>query len=226
MAIKITTTKRTAKQVRLLVYGESGIGKTRLIATAPDPLIVSSEQKALSLRDYDIPFLPVSNFKEAKEAFRELAKGSSKPYKTICIDSITHLAEVVLAECKKHFSDGRQAYGELATRVRELIELILGIPDKNIYMIAKIIRQEDEFTNLTTWCPSMPGQTLTRDLPYYFDLYCPLKEGTLKDNTTYKYLQTEPDLQYRAKGDNSCLSPIEEPDLTKLFNKILRKKNV
>lgn len=225
MTIKITTTKAKAEHVRLLIYGESGIGKTRLISTAPDPLIVSAEKKTLSLRNFSIPFLPITSYAEAIEEMKALAGEKGKPYKTICIDSITHIAEIFLHECKRETNDGRKAYGDLQDKVFEFLDLTSKIP-KHIYMIAKILRQENEFTNLTTWCPAMPGKSLTRDLPYFFDLFFPLKEAARENGSTWKYLQTEPDLQYSAKGDSSCLEPIEQAHLTNLFNKILEgKKN-
>ena len=67
MAVNIITTKKAAGNVRILVYGESGIGKTYLIRTALDPIVISSERKALSLAEHDIPFLPVHSYEEAKD---------------------------------------------------------------------------------------------------------------------------------------------------------------
>ncbi len=225
MAINITTTKKTAENVKVLVYGKSGAGKTRLISTAPDPLIVSSEKKALSLRDFDIPLWRVSSSAEMIEAYQRLKTKEGKAFRTICIDSITDMAELILFECKEKTKDARKAYGDLADICAGIIRGFRDIPGKNIYMIAKMAYLEDEFSGITSWQPSMPGKALTVNLPYFFDLVFPLREGRTKDNYIYKYLQTEPDVQYLAKGDNTTLNSIEEAHLGKLFLKMIKKEN-
>ena len=55
MAIKFSSTKQTVEHINCLVYGEAGIGKTTLCATAPSPLIISAEAGLLSLKKHDIP---------------------------------------------------------------------------------------------------------------------------------------------------------------------------
>lgn len=220
MAIKITTTKKTAEFIRLLVYGKSGVGKTRLIASAPKPVVISSEKKALSLRKYDIEMWQVKTVLDIEEARQKFINSD---YQTCCIDSITDIAEMILYELKKTTSDGRQAYGKLYDIISSIIRDFRDIPNKNIYMIAKAVRQEDVYSGIVAWVPSMPGKALVRDIPYFFDLCFMMRDGETK-GVKYKYLQTEPDIQHQAKGDSSTLQPMEEADLTKIFNKILERK--
>jgi hypothetical protein len=70
----------------------------------------------------------------------------------------------------------------------------------------------------------MPGKTMTNGLSFFFDEVFALRIGKLGDGTTYRYLQTQPDLQYDAKDRSGRLKMVEEPDLTKVFNKIRMKK--
>jgi hypothetical protein len=88
-------------------------------------------------------------------------------------------------------------------------------------MVAKMTRQTDEYSGITSWAPSMPGNTLSTNLPYLFDYVFPLRIGETEDGNKYRYFQTEADIQYMAKGDFETLEPVEEADLGKLFNKIL-----
>lgn len=230
MAVKITTTKELSNKVNILVYGDSGIGKTYMIKTAPEPIIISSEKKALSLEEKEISELPmwlVETVSDIEEVIGWL-QNDKCVCKTVCVDSLSDIAEMVLAECKKKYSDGRKAYGEMSDIVYELtLQFTKELPRLNVYMIAKSIRLEDAYTNIPTWRPSFPGNSLNgkRDLVYLFDICCALRKWEDEDGTPHRYLQTEPDIQYSAKGLASKIAPAEEPDLTKLFNKILRREN-
>lgn len=221
MAIKITSTQETFSDIKLLVYGKSGAGKSRLIADTPAPVIVSSEKKALSLRGTNIPLWQVSSATDMETASERLAGKEGEKYKTICIDSISDLAELVLSECKTRYRDARKAYGEMNDICSKIIRKFRDIPGKHLYVIAKMAYLEDEFSGITTWQPSMPGKTLMVNLPYFFDLVFALREGKTKDGVTYTYLQTNPDVQYMAKGDRSVLNPMEKPHLGELFQKII-----
>lgn len=67
----------------------------------------------------------------------------------------------------------------------------------------------------------MPGSKLGPKLPYFFDEVFRL--GVNRDNKdhTFRYLQTQPDLQYNAKDRSGALAAMEEPHLGKIFAKIM-----
>ena len=70
MALKLTTTKQAAQLngLKMLVYGASGAGKTRLCATTGAPtVIISAESGLLSLRDSDIPVIEVQTLEDVFE---------------------------------------------------------------------------------------------------------------------------------------------------------------
>ena len=64
MAVQFTTTQELTEHFKVLVHGESGVGKTRLISTLPNPIIISSEKKAESLKRFNIPMSLVSSMKD------------------------------------------------------------------------------------------------------------------------------------------------------------------
>ena len=58
MAISLRNTRDVGTAgVKVLVYGHAGAGKTSLIRTAPNPVILSAEAGLLSLSDLDIPYI-------------------------------------------------------------------------------------------------------------------------------------------------------------------------
>ena len=111
-----------ARSVKLLVYGQAGAGKTSLIKTVPSPIVLSAEAGLLSIADANVPFIEVNSMDTLREAYmwlRDSDEGSPDTYKTVCLDSISEVAEVVLAHELKHNKDGRAAYGALNTSVKK-----------------------------------------------------------------------------------------------------------
>jgi len=224
MAIKLTTTAEATKHVKCLTFGDSGTGKTTLCKTAPKPIIICAERGLLSLSDVDIPVIEVSNIADVVEAYEFVTGEDGKEFETVCLDSISDIAETLLAKLKEESTDPRQAYGKLNDMCADIIKKFRDIPDKHVYFTAKNKRIEDQFTGITSWQPSMPGQTLGPALPYLFDFVIPLRIGVTPENVEYRYLQTKADIQYLAKDRSGKLEPQEEPNLGKLFAKALDPK--
>lgn len=220
MPIKITTTQRHTDSVKVLVYGESGFGKTVLCGTAPNPIILSAESGLLSLRNKNLPVIEIKSIKDLDEAY---AYCIDSEYDTICLDSVSEIAEVCLGENKKSFKDGRKAYAETYDMVAEKIRKFRDINHKHIYFTAKQLRMEDADTGITRYGPSMPGKTMTNNIEYFFDEVLCLRIGETEGGEKFRYLQTQPDIQYKAKDRSGALNDIEPPDLTKIFDKILNE---
>ena len=229
MAIKLTTTNQSSKFVKMLTYGDAGVGKTVLAATAPNPIIISAESGLLSLAHLDIPVIEVKTLDDVSEAYEFITESAdAKQFETICLDSITEVAEVMLSTYKKADKDPRKSYGALADHMSTLIRSFRDLENKHVYFSAKQTRLEDDFTGVSTFRPAMPGKTLTNGVPFFFDLVMAMRIGEETDDdgkvTKYRYLQTQPDMQYIAKDRSGRLDEIERPDLSFIINKILSKK--
>lgn len=224
--------------IKVLAYGGSGNGKTLICATAPKPLVISAESGLLSLKKtnlervygigtagitYDIPVMRITSMQDLLDAYNWFTTNpQAKTIGTICIDSISEIAEVVLAAAKKVVKDPRQAYGEVIEKTLHIVRNFRDLPGFNVYVAAKMEPTKDEMTGLVRWGPSLPGAKLGNQLPYYFDEVFMLGIG--QDQATkksFRYLRTQPDMQYVAKDRSGALAEIEYPDLTRVFNKIL-----
>ncbi len=228
MTIKITTTAQSAGHVKCLVYGDSGIGKTTLCKTAPNPIIISAERGLLSLDDVEIPTIEIENHLDLQEAYRLITTDENyKGVETVCLDSISDIGESILSYFKKNPVDGNShpqaAYGSLADELLPMIKKFRDIEGKNVYFTAKCKRMTDEYSGITSWIPSMPGKVLADALPYLFDFLLPMRMGKTKENEDYRYLQTKADLQWIAKDRSGKLSDQEQPDLGNLFDRALSK---
>ena len=226
MAIKLTTTGQSSRFVKALGYGDAGVGKTVLCSTAPNPIIISAESGLLSLAHLDIPVIEVSTLQDVQDAYQFVTESEeAKDFETVCLDSITEIAEVMLSKYKKEDKDPRKSYGLLIENMSELIRGFRDIDDRHVYFSAKMTRIEDEHTGISTFRPMMPGKNLVNGLPFFFDEVLALHIGQEEDGTKFRYIQTEPDMQYTAKDRSGNLDAVERPDLTHLFDKVLGEKN-
>ena len=222
--LKFTTTDSAGQLhgIKILIYGRSGVGKTTLASTVPDVLILSAEAGVLSLRDKAIPMIQITTVVELSEAYHWITTNPhAKGFKTIFLDSITEIAEQVLSNAKLQVKDSRQAYGELIEKMNMLVRSFRDLPGKNVVMLAKQESHLDEVSKMTMFGPAMPGSKVSQQLPYLFDEVFRLGVGKTPDGTEYRFLQTQPDLQYEAKDRSGVLDAIEPPNLSHIFNKIL-----
>lgn len=223
MALKFTTTDQAAQLhgVKVLVYGPSGVGKTTLCATAPAPIIISAEAGLLSLRKFTIPVIEIKTVEDLTEAHRWcMQSAEAAQFATVCIDSISEIGEVVLANAKRQVKDPRQAYGELLEKMMATIKAFRDLQGKHVYMAAKMEPVKDELTGVVRYMASMPGAKLGPQLPYLFDEVFRMGINKTPQGEAYRFLQTQPDLQYDAKDRSGTLDPIEPPDLNHVFSKI------
>ena len=218
--MKLIRTNQVEHQyLKILTYAQSAGGKTRLCATAPNPVIVSAEAGLLSLRDYDFPVLQVGSISDVQEAYRFISESEEmKEIEWICVDSISEIAEVCLSAEKANAKDPRRAYGEMQDRMTSLIRAFRDLP-KNVYMSCKQERVTDE-SGMVGFGPSMPGNKLSQQLPYFFDEVFCLRVSQDEEGNTQRFIQTQPDGVYQAKDRSGVLDRYEIPHLGKIAEKM------
>lgn len=221
MAIRILNTKDyAANGIKILVYGAPGAGKTRLCATCPRPLILSAESGLLSVRKEQLPYIPIASIDDLYEAY-DFCTGSEEmaQYDTICLDSVSEIAEQVLSNEKGLSKDGRAAYGNLNERMNSLLRCFRDIPGKNVYFSAKM-EYDKGADGVAMFRPSLPGKSLTQGIGYFFDEEFVLLAEKDKDGIVQRRLQTTGDNSYEAKDRSGSLSLFEAPDLGAVIQKI------
>lgn len=237
--MKFSTTQSAALPfVKAMVYGGPGLGKTVLTATlGPGVLLISAEGGTLSLRrpnlerlfgvgnpsiSYDIPYIEVSTVTDFNDALQYIQSAhEAKQFHSIALDSVSEIAEVVLNNAKRQVKDPRQAYGELTEKMESLIRAYRDLP-RNVYMSAKMEPQKDEMTGAIKYGPSMPGRKLGPAMPYFFDEVFRLGINKTPAGEQYRFLQTQPDIQYDAKDRSGALAALEPPHLGNVFSKIMQ----
>ncbi len=231
MAINIKSTKGLASNgVKILVYGISGAGKTKLNSTLPNPIILSAESGLLSLAEYDLPYIEIASMADLQEAYKWASESSeAKEFESIALDSISEIGEVVLNFEKKPKEDGkvrdpRQAYGAMAEQMGDIIRGFRDITEKHVYFSAKAEKQTDEQGRILYY-PSMPGNKVAQSIPYFFDEVLALRVEKDNEGNTQRALMTDSDGLWLAKDRSGKLDPWEAPDLGAIINKIAGSKN-
>lgn len=221
MAINVKTTgSLAANGVKVLVYGQAGAGKTSLVKTLPNPIVLSAEGGLLSIQDADLPYIEISDISTIREAYTWLTSSAeAKDYQSVALDSISEIAEVVLNAEKKATKDPRQAYGAMQEQMSDIIRAFRDLPGRHVYMSAKLEKTQDEMGRVL-YAPSMPGNKTGQALPYFFDEVLALRVERDADGVTQRALMCDGDGLWLAKDRSGKLEAWEAPDLGAIIAKM------
>lgn len=206
----------SANGVKLLVYGAAGSGKTSLIKSLPNPVVLSAEGGLLSIQDADLPYLEITSMDDLREAYSWVVESE---YKSVALDSISEIAEVCLNYEKKINKDPRAAYGAMQEQMADIIRAFRDIPNRHVLMTAKLEKTQDEMGRVL-YSPSMPGNKTGQALPYFFDEVLALRIEKDADGNTQRALMCDGDGLWLAKDRSGKLGAWEAPDLNAIIAKI------
>jgi len=221
VAINLKSTGNLAGNgVKLLVYGQAGAGKTSLIPTLPNPIVLSAEGGLLSIQDAELPYLEITTMAELQEAYKWLTESAeAAQFESVAIDSISEIAEVCLNYEKKVNKDPRAAYGAMQEQMADIIRVFRDLPAKHVYMSAKLEKTQDEMGRIL-YAPSMPGNKTGQSLPYFFDEVLALRVERDAEGNSQRALMCDSDGLWLAKDRSGKLESWEAPDLSMIIAKI------
>lgn len=217
-----------------LVHSPPGHGKTYLIRTLPGKTLAANVEDGFTsisdLEDADlkdeagVECVDIRSLKKFRQLYA-YCKNSDHDYDSLALDSITEVGNIILEKMQEDHT-GWQVYGELETKIRDMLEKFRQL-DMNVYFSAKQQRVQDGNSMLRG--PAMPGKALTEKDPigHDFDFIFPLimKQG---ENGDYKRaLLTQPSEAYRAKkrDPQQVLDRLEKPDLGAIHSKLSESFN-
>ncbi len=225
MAINLKRTKDAhTSGVKLLCYGQAGAGKTSLIPTLPNPVVLSAEGGLLSIAEADVPFIEINSMASLMESYQWLTESAeAKAFQSVALDSISEIAEVVLNHEKKATKDPRQAYGAMQEQMADMIRAFRDLPGRHVYFTAKLEKSQDEAGRML-YAPSMPGNKTGQQLPYFFDEVLALRVEKDAEGNTQRALMAHSDGLWQAKDRSGKLEAWEAPDLGAIIAKMGNKK--
>lgn len=207
--------------VKSVAYGGPGTGKTPCVNTAPRPVLCVVEPGMLSMRSSNVPAWDAYDANRIDEFFKWLFQSNeSKQFDTVGIDSISQIAEIILTDELKRCKDGRKAYGNMSSRVMDIVNALYYLPQKHIYLIAKQAVYDDGGVQRKR--PYFPGQDLNIKVPHMYDEV--LHFGLVNMPNQPKPVvgvRCQEAFDVMARDRSGKLAEIEPPDLTHIFNKCL-----
>lgn len=206
--------------VKSLCYGPPGRGKTPICNTAPRPVLCASEPGLLSMRGSPVMTCEAYTPEAIDDFYNWLfSSQEAANYDTVCVDSVSQQAEILLTQELKRNKDGRKAYGEMSRRMMEHMNGLYYSRNKHTYLICK---QGQTETQPTEKVPYFPGKDLGVKVPHLYDEILHLDLHNVPGVGTVQAFRCLPSYDARARDRSGRLAEFEQPNLTHLFNKILQ----
>lgn len=234
-----------SNQIKMLVYGQPGVGKTTLATTTEEPtLVISAESGLLSIADHDLSYLDVTQDEQGNKLSSSTAKmdriqqvaqflaseEGRKQFTWIVIDSLTEIGQIVYESIKESdakFKDPKnnlQLWGMYGERMRALIKFFRDLPGYNVVFTALAKSEKDEL-NRKIMAVDLQGK-ISEQLPGYFDEVFYYEVTDTEEKEKLRHLVTQPSDKFVAKDRSGKLGIYEKPNLKLIAQKIKGGTNV
>lgn len=167
LIIKEHTGKFDPTYAKILIYGESGTGKTRLASTFPVPIFADIDHGMSSVTE-KVDSVTISNFKELEVLYEFLRQGEHS-YQTLVLDTLNEMQRIAMRATIEDFPMVRRAYNDLpgmtdyGKMLHDFIELTLSfisLPMRVVLLAQVNSRQFD--TDVLQ--PQLVGKNSSRDI--------------------------------------------------------------
>lgn len=190
--------------IKMLIYGQPGMGKSTLALSSPDPVLFDFDGGVNRVnKAFQCPTLQVQNWEQVNDAIEELKSGELS-YKTIVIDTagkmLDYMSDYIMRnDSKMKTRDGSlqlKGYGVRKTMFIEFLKKVT-LMGKNIVFVAHEREDKDGDTRIVR--PDMGGSSLG-DLLKELDLV-----GYMQANGVDRAIYWSPQEKFYAK--NTCNLP-------------------
>jgi hypothetical protein len=225
-------------RIKLLVYADSGIGKTTLASTLKDVCVISSESGLLSLSDKAIDVIDTTMNDKREviprgqrderllEAYAYLqTEEAKKKYKTIFIDSLSEICDNLVEKYQAKYPEKKDSFnlwGDVAKSMASVIRAFRDLPHYNVVMTALETKDKDENGRFFTG-PLIKPKSFAEDMPKFFDYVFNMQVQMKEDKSVTRKLITQPTDTIRAKSRTTKdmqLGSVEDANLSLVFEKI------
>lgn len=225
-----------------LIFGDPGAGKTRLIGTAPGPILVINIDNSVStlrgkegISVYPNPALkkPVETWDELLSILNWLENGGTKGFTTVAFDTVTEAGSLLIKKILSAEGPTKRVHPKVLSQAdygifgNEMIDFVRRVRDlrSNVVMTAQIddllVEKPEGGAEMFRMPNFGTGKMAQQMSPQYFDLVGYLGVEAIKGGGLVRKLLTQPIGNRKAKirTPEGVESPvvIEDPNLTKIF---------
>jgi len=192
MALNIRPIKETVSDsgVKILVYAQSGTGKTSLAGTfSGRTLILNAENGTAVIKDSNCDVIDTPNEASIIEVYQAILNGEIK-YDNYVLDSITEIAESMALALKAdpYYGDPKNSFKFWDELKRKIVVMMKAFRDlKNCNVMFCALEADVEINALQILHPMVPGKSSMKILPSIFDEVLRLTsdaDGTRKLHTS------------------------------------------
>lgn len=218
-----------------LVYGAIGTGKTRLLDTCPKPCYVFSTDPrgVVTLHGKDVEYdeysdtilngvLKQSAWKLIFDKVTSEAFTKSCPYATIAFDSVTTLqtsmANQIMKDANRKFLEWKD-WGTVVTMMEDFIVRLGNLPC-HVIMTAHESLEKDDVEGSMKICPAFMGKKLPQEIGAFFSEVYRMAVVREKDGSLKYVMHTQRGPNFDAKTRLGGLLPVEEPNITRILEKV------
>lgn len=211
------TVAEDSPRLKMLLFGDPGVGKTVLAAQAPGAILIDAEHGSLSLNNHketrDVPRAEVTSWEQVEEIFWDIFDGDPwyDDKETIVIDSYTELQKRNLDDIlrKEAAADPSRSayratlpqYGENGQVMRRLAVNFRDLK-KNLIITAHAIEDKDESSGALVMRPAVSpklSETLIGMMDIVGYMTIEDRENENGEIETVRFLQVHPSRNVRAK---------------------------
>lgn len=214
---------------RILVYGEPGTGKTVLLGSAPNSLMLEADggDASAAIRGSTAQKWPLKDWDDAYAALTWLQNGGHKQFDFLTWDTVTMFQDsglanimedlVALKPNRKLWLPDKGEYGQNMNRllrfVRELVQLPIPI------IASAHIQQDTDHEGETRFMPYVQGKNMPDKVCAYFDIVGHM-QMRVKDNEEIPRLSTLKEGKYYTKDRYGAVKALADPTVPKIMARI------
>lgn len=226
--------------VKMLVYGDPGVGKTVFSCSGDRTIFVDVEGGSLSvqgrIKSKKVAKKRFDTFDEIEDFIRGLREKGSGKAETLVIDSVTELQKMLMdsivanhPEVKRPYGDGLTVgdWGYNTERMRRFIRMARDL-DMNVILTALSMDEKNEITGAVKTMPKMSSK-LAADVCGYVDIVGYLYVDSIQDtddegntqSSTMRRMLVQPVGQYYAKDRSGILgNVVDNPTFPAIYKMI------
>lgn len=234
--LKVSKVEGKTEFLNIMIYGDSGIGKTTLAGSADavpsmrPVLVVDIEGGTESLRHTypDVDVVRVTTWDEMQAVYDDLHRGKTG-YQTVILDSLTEIQKFsmygIMADLLKAKPDadpdvpGMREWGKNVEQIRRFVRAFRDLPMHTIFTaLAK--EERNTRTGMTKTMPSLSGK-VAAEVPAFLDVVLYFYIKRVGDNEQRLLLCKATEAQIAKDRTTRLPVVLEEPTMKKLFDTIL-----
>lgn len=241
--LKVLPVQQRSPYLNILVYGESGTGKTRFAGSADavpnlrPVLFIDIEGGTETLRNSypNVEQVRVSTWKEMQQVYDVLFKGKTE-YQTVVLDSLTEIQKFNMYDIMTNLVrtrpdldpdvPGMREWGKNLEQIRKFVRAFRDLPMHTIFTALER-SDKDQKTGMTSKMPSLSGK-LASEVAGFLDivLYYYVKQIGQGEDSEIQRLMLSKKTQNIIAKDRTDRLPlvIENPTMQAIFDIINGKK--